>query len=154
MLPVTNLKPIVERLVKYIRLLASDKDGEVIAAARALERALKGIGADFHDLADRIEHPVGELSEAEMQKIYNAGVQEGRRLEQRARAATRFNGEVSFPSPESMALYCYQRKDNLHSEWELEFVTNMAVWTRSARPLSPKQQMNLEKVYIKLGGRI
>jgi len=51
-----------------------------------------------------------------------------------------------------MAIYCYQRLDRLN-EWESEFATNMVSWTRT-KPLSLKQQAHLEKIYLKLGGRI
>jgi hypothetical protein len=44
-------------LGRFVRLLASDRDGEVVAAARALGRALKAHGADFHALAAFIEAP-------------------------------------------------------------------------------------------------
>jgi hypothetical protein len=44
-------------LGKFVRLLASDRDGEVVAAARALGRALAAHGCDFHDLARLIEAP-------------------------------------------------------------------------------------------------
>ena len=44
-------------LAKLIRLLASDVDGEVLAAVRALGRALKASGCDFHDLAGLVEAP-------------------------------------------------------------------------------------------------
>jgi hypothetical protein len=42
---------------KLIRLLASEIDGEVLAAVRALGRALKESGCDFHDLASIVEAP-------------------------------------------------------------------------------------------------
>jgi hypothetical protein len=38
-------------MAKCIRLLASDRDGEALAAVRALGRALKANGADFHAFA-------------------------------------------------------------------------------------------------------
>lgn len=41
-----------DRLAKLIPLLASDKDGEVVATARAISRTLKAAGSDFHALAD------------------------------------------------------------------------------------------------------
>jgi hypothetical protein len=44
-------------VAKLIRLLASDVDGEVLAAVRALGRALKASGGDFHDLASIVEAP-------------------------------------------------------------------------------------------------
>ena len=43
------------RLGKLIRLLASDKGGEVIAAATAINRALQAAGLDIHRLADVAE---------------------------------------------------------------------------------------------------
>jgi hypothetical protein len=42
-------------VAKLIRLLASNVDGEVLAAVRALGRALKASGCDFHDLACIVE---------------------------------------------------------------------------------------------------
>jgi hypothetical protein len=48
--------PTTPRIGQLIRLLASDKDGEVVAAARALGRTLKGIDQDFHDLAASVEN--------------------------------------------------------------------------------------------------
>jgi hypothetical protein len=51
------LAAVAPRIGQLIRLLASDKDGEVVAAARALGRTLNGVGADFHLLADLIERP-------------------------------------------------------------------------------------------------
>jgi hypothetical protein len=44
-------------LAKLIRLLASEIDGEVLAAVRALGRALKQSGCDFYDLASIVEVP-------------------------------------------------------------------------------------------------
>lgn len=43
-----------ERLKKLIRVLSSDKDGEVIAAVKAIERQLKWANLSFHDLADML----------------------------------------------------------------------------------------------------
>ena len=57
-----------------------------------------------------------------------------------------------FPSAADMALYCYQRLDRCN-EWETEFATNMAAWTRR-RPLTVKQQARLEELFIKLGGKV
>jgi hypothetical protein len=42
-----NVRPKIARLLP---LLASDQDGEVVAAVRAIERLLQGAGADWHDL--------------------------------------------------------------------------------------------------------
>jgi hypothetical protein len=40
---------------KLIRLLGSNRDGEVLAAARALDQTLRSAGFDWHDLADVAE---------------------------------------------------------------------------------------------------
>ncbi len=40
---------------KLIRLLASDKPGEVFAAVEALKRTLKAAGSDLNQFADEIE---------------------------------------------------------------------------------------------------
>jgi hypothetical protein len=151
---VTDIAPVAGDLAKCIRLLASDKDGDVVAAWRGLIRKLKSIGADIHDVADYIEHAGnGALSEHEMQEIFDAGVKEGaRQVEQNMRANQLQRIVPQFPSAADMAMYCYQRIDRL-SDWEQEFVTNMASWTRT-KPLSLKQQAHLEKIYLKLGGRV
>jgi hypothetical protein len=155
---VTDLAPEAAKLANFIRLLASDKDGEVVAAAHALVRTLNGIGADIHDVAERIEHSGnGALSEHEMQEIYNAGIKEGARVAIQKMRAQMPHGPPSFSAPQfpsaaDMALYCYQRLDRCN-EWETEFATNMAAWTRR-RPLTVKQQARLEELFIKLGGKV
>ena len=39
------------KLAKMIRMLSADNDGQVLAAARAIDRTLKSAGLDWHDLA-------------------------------------------------------------------------------------------------------
>jgi hypothetical protein len=147
---VTDITSIASTLAKCIRKLASDEAGDVVTAARGMIRVLNSIGADIHDVADRIEHSGnGALNEKEMQELYDAGVKAGIRQQQRAT----FINDVQFPSARDMAMFCYQRINELHSDWEREFVTNMASWTRT-RPLSVKQQAHLEKIYLKLGGGV
>lgn len=46
-----------DRLRKCVLLLSSDQDGEVLAAARAIDRTLTSLGIDWHDLADAIAEP-------------------------------------------------------------------------------------------------
>ena len=50
----TTLAYIAPKLQKLIPLLASDKDGEVLAAVGAIRRVLGAAGADLHDLAEVI----------------------------------------------------------------------------------------------------
>ncbi len=53
----TALAPIGDKLAILIPLLASDKDGEVVATARAIGRQLSKNGNDWHDLAARLTAP-------------------------------------------------------------------------------------------------
>jgi hypothetical protein len=155
---VTDLAPINGKLANLIRRLSSNSDGEVVATARAIIRTLQGIGADIHDVADRIEHAGnGALAENEMQEIYNAGIKEGARLAIQKMQAQMARGSPQhltpqFPSPQDMAFFCYQRL-NQCNEWENEFATNMMSWTRR-RPLTMKQQARLEELYLRLGGKV
>ena len=74
------LAPIVTKLATFVRLLSSDKEGEIVAAAHAIKRTLKSAGTDIHTLAERIEKPNGiGLTEAEMKKLYDAGFSAGMR---------------------------------------------------------------------------
>jgi hypothetical protein len=58
-----------ERIRQLIRLLGSDKSGEVVAAAAALSRTLAGTGNDFHDLANSLLPTELELQKKPHQAI-------------------------------------------------------------------------------------
>ena len=70
--------PLEQKLGTFIRMLASERDGEVVAAARAIVRTLKAAGADIHVLAERVETANGsKLTDGEMRKLYGAGYDTG-----------------------------------------------------------------------------
>jgi hypothetical protein len=48
---------IAPTLAKLIRMLSSDRDGEVVASVHAMRRLLASVGLSLHDLADAIELP-------------------------------------------------------------------------------------------------
>jgi len=74
----SNLTSIPGKLGKMIRMLAFDRNGNVIAAARAIKRTLRSEG-QIHVLAEGIEQPNGgALTEADMRKLYDAGYDAGR----------------------------------------------------------------------------
>lgn len=52
-----SLAPIAGRLGKLVPLLSSNLDGDVVAAARAIGRALVSVGADWHDLTEALTKP-------------------------------------------------------------------------------------------------
>jgi hypothetical protein len=63
---VNALAPIAPKLAKLLPVLASPADGEVVGAARAIDRTLRANGCDWHDLAAALERHVdsGELPES------------------------------------------------------------------------------------------
>lgn len=58
-----------ERLAKLLRMLSSNHDGEVLAAVRALDKALKAAGKSFNDLAEILS---GKVVFVEAPKEINA----------------------------------------------------------------------------------
>jgi hypothetical protein len=57
-MPNVAITPVTrKRLGPLIRLLGSDKDGEVLATVEAIKRTLASDGADLHDLAVAISQP-------------------------------------------------------------------------------------------------
>lgn len=53
--PVTISSTAASRIGQLVRLLGSDRNGEIISAATALQRTLRNAGADLHYLADVAE---------------------------------------------------------------------------------------------------
>jgi hypothetical protein len=151
---VKDLAPISGKLAQYVRLLSSDKEGEVVAAAHAIMRTLKKAGADIHVLADRIEHVNGgRLTEAEMKKLYDAGYDAGVRA-----AESKHHGSVDFRSvdgtPEwnEIALFCQRQQDRLRAN-ELQFINDMAERTVWREP-TERQAKWLRSIFYRLGGRL
>ena len=130
----------VERLEKLIKLLTSDKDGEIVAAARAIHRTLKGAGSDIHELASRLKD--GGLSEAEMRKVYEAG----RQAEKDAAAADVKFTDVEEPASHvEMAKFCVEHDGGHLTSWERNFAEEMIHW----RCPSEKQLVILRRIYRK-----
>jgi hypothetical protein len=137
-----------EKLEKLIKLLSSDRDGEVLAAVRAIQRTLNGAGTDIHELAARVKG--GKLSNAEMQKIYNAGVEAGKNDAAVDKGFSSVDGTKSW---HEMALYCEEHinSSRLYPN-EPGFIKDMVRWTERREP-SEKQGEWLHKIYIRLGRR-
>jgi hypothetical protein len=147
---VIDFTPIAEKLGSFIRLLASDRDGEVIATVRALIRTLQNAGSDLHELADLVERADGKLNETEMKQIYDAGVAAGMK---RAGANGHAQPGGKLPSAYEMAKWCEEHRVNLHRDKDRDFVHDMLGFARR-RTLSPKQLQWLENLYLKTGGRL
>jgi len=116
-----SIEPVAEKLEKLLRMLSSPNQGEVIAAAQAIMRTLKGVGADIHELAACVKG--GKLSEADMQRIYDAAFQDGQRAAEKDKPAAEFH-EVETNWHE-MAINCRDQDNGRVTERERDFVNDM-----------------------------
>jgi hypothetical protein len=152
-------------IAKCIRMLSSDKDGDIIAAGNALVRVLRSAGADVHDLAEQIEKPNGvhpgarggKISDEDMQRLYNAGYEAGLQAAEDKFHAEEDDGFASvngMPSWHVIARWCqrHQFYPRLRDH-EREFIDKMAGQTVWREP-SEKQQKWLKSIFFKLGGRL
>jgi hypothetical protein len=53
----SDMAIVAPKLSKLIPMLATEHDGEVVAAVRAISRTLKGAGMDFHALVEALCEP-------------------------------------------------------------------------------------------------
>jgi hypothetical protein len=136
----TSLAPIAEKLAKFIRLLTSDKDGEVVAAAHAIKRTLERAKLDIHALAEGIgATPANgkKFSEEEAAEIYRHGVAEGRRAAEQSQPTTfhNVNGDDGRPWHE-IACASAAKSERLRDQKERDFVADMVRWTVRDREAS------------------
>jgi hypothetical protein len=141
-----SLEPVADKLGKLLKLLSSPRDGEVVAAARAILRTLEGAGADIHELAARIEGR--KLSQAEMQLIYDAAYADGKN----AAAADVGFTSVDPPTFYEMACEIVCKANGRLNEREEEFVADMVRWCAWREP-SEKQAKWLHAIYYRIGRR-
>jgi len=139
--------PIDDKLAKKIastvRLFASDRPGEAAAAAEAFARILQSAGPDvIHAVAKRIE-----VTRADMEAVYAAGVAKGRKLEKQE---ARINGGM-FPSSHDMAMWIRERAEQMLRDKERTFVHDMAARSLS-RELTEKQEKWLRAIFLRTGG--
>jgi hypothetical protein len=144
-----------QKLGTSIRMLASQQDGEVIAAAHAIVRILKSVGSDIHALAERIEKPNGNsLTEAEMQKLFDAGYTAGvQAAENRHRGIDDFSNTDGRPAWDAVAHFLQRNKARLEPKHH-DFVDDMASRTVWGREPTEKQHKYLHSLFFKLGGKI
>jgi hypothetical protein len=146
---VTTLAPIAGKLQRLIRLLASDRDGEVLAAARALIRTLESAKLDIHALADNIAN---DYSEADVLRARDLGIAEGRRLEQQEHGEAMFrNVNIDDePSWNEIARECARHPHRMYGEHEKNFVDQMVRRTARGGEPKPKQADWLRKIYARV----
>ena len=116
------------KLRKLIPLLGSDQSGEVVAAACAIGRALKGSGLDWHDLVDVIEH---------------GGAQ---------RCVRRAEPEWPLPADLQMAIWCRDTESGRLKPREREVVVDIIRSLRlTGKPLTDRQMRWLRAIAAMLG---
>jgi len=143
-------KTLEQRIAMTIRLLASDRDGEIIAAVHALKRVLASAGTDLNGLAHGIENLGKGISNEERKKIGDTAVQH---TENRLHGADDFIESSGKPTWQSVALYCQRNKQRLapkHHEF-IDKVASQVPWDRE-----PTERMHkyLFSLFLQLGGRI
>jgi hypothetical protein len=152
-------RELAAKLGKPIRLLASDSQGEAVAALCAIARLLEAYGQSFHELADHVE--TGGLTEEAKQKIgaaikqariegYAEGVKAAESKQHGAGAFRNTDGTLEWTE---VALYCQRQKNRL-PEKHHEFINDMAARTVWGREPTPRQHQYLHSLFYKLGGKI
>lgn len=94
------------RLTKLVLMLSSDRDGEVVAAARAIGRALGAAGRDWHDFAGGLLDPAKN------------------RTDQQARHGEHHDSDDDW---RTMHKFCLRHESQLRSR-ELKFIYSIAHW--------------------------
>jgi hypothetical protein len=144
------LAPIADKLKRFIRLLSSDSDGEVVAAARALNRTLKGAKLDIHVLANSIGQANGKKwGDDHVLEAYKRGVEDGRREAESEPVFRNANIDAE-PTWHEIAVECAAHSDRLHSDRERQFVKDMVRLTVHGGELTEKQGSWLRKIYARV----
>jgi hypothetical protein len=148
-LEMSTLAPIADKLGKFIRLLSSDRDGEVVAAARAISRTLQGAKLDIHALADGLVNGK-KFSEADAMEIYQRGVADGRRAAEKVRPASFHNvSDDDGPPWHEIACEC-SHSNRLRDQREKDFVNDMVRWTVRGGVPTEKQAKWLRSIYVRV----
>ena len=145
-------KTLEEKIADRVRMLASDKPGEVVAAANALKSILTSAGTDINGLAHAIENlgKSTEVSKDQMKKIWDAAVQH---TENRLHGADDFIDSTGKPTWQSVALYCQRNKHRLAPKHH-EFIDKVASQTVYDREPTERMHKYLFSLFLQLGGKI
>jgi hypothetical protein len=138
------LAPIADKLGKLLRMLSSDRDGEVVAAVHAIRRTLDSEKLTIHDLADGLAGGA-KFTERDAEEIYRRGKADG------LREADRDSGfrSVEEPTWNEIARECEATSGRLN-EREQKFINDMVRWTvRNGQP-TEKQANWLRAIYARV----
>ncbi len=136
------------RLGQFVRLLASDQPGEVIAAATALRRALAGVGADLNDLGDDIASPPAPLL-----ILQNRSTSSAPRRSRKSHSSSPGTVELG-PTRRRHVIDVLTRasRRGVLSAWEDQFAASIITTLQGTRPrLSARQYEIVERLLSKFG---
>ena len=151
---------ITAKLGNTVRLLSSDKEGDVIAAVHGILRLLASCGADIHTLAAHIENN-GGLSEDDKQKIrseienaravgYAEGVKAAEAKQHGTGTFRNTDGKLDWTE---VALYVQREKHRLRPSTH-KFVDKMAARTVYGEEPTLNMHKYLHSLFYQLGGKI
>lgn len=121
------MHPIPLQLFKLLPVLSSDKDGEVVAAARAIMRTLRREGLDIHDLVNLLTNQQAKSRDPDSKRS--------------AHAYSDF-GKVRV---------CYLVGGSALTEWERNFIADMnARFKGRTFAPSPRQSEIIRKIYTRV----
>ena len=141
-------KTLEEKIADRVRMLASDKPGEVVAAANALKLILASVGTDMNGLARAIEN-LGKNAD-QMKKVWDAAVQH---TENRLHGTDEFRSTDGKPTWQSVALYCQRNKHRLDVRHH-NFIDKVAAQTVYDREPTERMHKYLLSLFFRLGGKI
>jgi hypothetical protein len=142
------LAPIADKLKRFVRLLSSDRDGEVVAAARAIMRTLNNAKLDVHALADAIGNGSG-LTESEMRKLYDAGFTAGKHAAENGPMFRSVNLDDE-PGWHDIACECAKHPHRMYGEHERNFVSKMMRKTVHGGEPTEKEARWLRFIYARV----
>jgi hypothetical protein len=150
-------EPLAKRIATLIRLLSSNFDGEILGTVAAMKRLFAAEGLSFHDIATVIESCNGEIegrkyTDSDAKVIFERGVERGKDLAEQQRNDLEFYDSDGRPRWYDMAVFCQRNAGQLRSQWEKDFVADIAGKVLEHAP-SAKQARCILKIFVKLGGR-
>src|SRR5262245_60902655 len=145
-------KTLEEKIADCVRMLGSDKEGDIVAAAGALKRILNSAGTDINGLAHGIENlgRSAEVSKDQMKKIWDAAVQH---TENRMHGGEDFISADGKPTWEAVALFCQRNKQRLDAKHH-DFIDKVAAQTVYGREPTERMHKYLFSLFLRLGGKI
>ena len=118
------LAPILPSLSKLIPMLATDRDGELVAAVRAIRRTLKSAGLDLQHVVEALEKPERIIV------VYGGS-------------------EPESGSPRDILRWLRDEGGAFLSGREIEFVQSLATWIAVGRQPTEKQSAWLHAIYLR-----